>query len=135
MNEQSRLFDFLHLQLNEFPKPDLCAAKENGQWRTYSTAEFKQRVDQLSMALLNLGIGGQDMTVEKQDKIALISRNRPEWLMLDLACQQIGAVLCPIYPTTHINELQFIFNDAEVKLAFVSGHEILEKVNLIRSIY
>ena len=133
MNEQSRLFDFLHLQLNEFPKPDLCAAKENGQWRTYSTAEFKQRVDQLSMALLNLGIGGQDMTVEKQDKIALISRNRPEWLMLDLACQQIGAVLCPIYPTTHINELQFIFNDAEVKLAFVSGHEILEKVNLIRS--
>lgn len=132
MNAQSRLFDFLHLQLNEFPKPDLCAAKENGQWRTYSTADFKQRVDQLSMALLNLGIGGQDMTVEKQDKVALISKNRPEWLMLDLACQQIGAVLCPIYPTTHINELQFIFNDAEVKLAFVSGDEILDKVNLIR---
>jgi long-chain acyl-CoA synthetase len=133
MNEHSRLFDFLHLQLAEFPKPNICAAKENGQWRTYSTQEFKDRVDQLSMALLQLGIGGQDMTVEKQDKVALISRNRPEWLMLDLACQQIGAILCPIYPTTHINELQFIFNDAEVKLAFVSGEEILDKVNLIRS--
>lgn len=133
MNEQSRLFDFLQLQLDEFPKPDLCAAKEGGVWRTYSTADFKKQVDQLSMALLALGIGGNDLTVEGQDKIALISRNRPEWLMLDLACQQIGAVLCPIYPTTHINELQFIFNDAEVKLAFVSGEDILEKVTVIRS--
>jgi long-chain acyl-CoA synthetase len=82
--------------------------------------------------LLKLGVSGHDMTVEKQDKIALISRNRPEWLILDLACQQIGVTLCPIYPTTNINELEFIFNDSAVKYVFVSGQDILEKVNNIR---
>ena len=36
----------------------------------------------------------------------------------DMACQQIGAVLCPIYPTTNVNELEFIFNDAACKIGF-----------------
>lgn len=133
MNENSRIFDFLKNQLDNFPKADMLNGKENGQWRAYSTAEITAIVNELSAGLINLGIGGNDMTVENQDKIALISKNRPEWLILDLACQQIGALLCPIYPTTNINELEFIFNDARVKLAFISGEEIFNKVEGIRS--
>ncbi len=133
MNENSRIFDFLQYQLDKFAKDDMLAGKENGDWRRYGTAEVKQIVNNLSAGLLRLGIGGNDMTVEKQDKVALISKNRPEWLMLDMACQQIGAALCPIYPTTNVNELEFIFNDAAVKLAFISGEEILYKVASIRS--
>jgi long-chain acyl-CoA synthetase len=133
MNEQSRLFDLLQYQLDTFPKADMLSGKENGEWKSYSTAEVKVLVDQLSAGLLSLGISGHDMTVENQDKIALVSKNRPEWLILDLACQQIGAILCPVYPTTNVNELEFIFNDATVKLAFVSGEEILAKVNSIRN--
>ena len=132
MNEKSRLFDFLKNQLEHFPKPDMIAGKENGQWKLYSTAEVTSMVNNLSIALIQLGISGKDMTVENQDKIAIISKNRSEWLMLDMACQQIGAVLCPIYPTTSINELEFIFNDAGVKLAFVSGQEIMDKVTAVR---
>jgi len=133
MNENSRIFDFLHYQLEKFPKPDMFCGKENGNWRLYSTAEVMETVNKLSAGLINMGISGNDLTVEQQDKIALISKNRPEWLMLDMACQQIGATLCPIYPTTNINELEFIFNDAGVKLAFISGQEILDKVDSIRS--
>jgi long-chain acyl-CoA synthetase len=132
MNENSRIFDCIDFQLNKFPKADMLAGKENGQWITYSTAEVQAIVNKLSIGLLKLGVGGNNMTIEQQDKIALISKNRPEWLMLDLACQQIGAALCPIYPTTNINELEFIFNDATVKYAFVSGQDILDKVNNIR---
>lgn len=109
----------------------LCG-KENGAWKPYSTAEVQSVVNQLSAGLLRLGVSGNDMTVEHQDKIALVSKNRPEWLMLDMACQQIGAALCPIYPTTNINELEFIFNDASVKYVFISGQEILDKVIIIR---
>jgi len=108
------------------------AGKEDGTWKPYSTAEVKDLVDNLSAGLLNLGISGNDMTVGNQDKVALISKNRVEWLILDLACQQIGAILCPIYPTTNINELQFIFNDAAVKIAFITGKDILDKVASIR---
>ena len=72
------------------------------------------------------------MTPEGQDKIAIISRNRPEWLMLDMACQQIGVLLCPIYPTTNVNELEFIFNDASIKYIFICGQDILDRVGDIR---
>ena len=133
MNEQSRLFDFLYYQQENFPKADMFAAKISGIWQQMSTADVVLAVNKLSAGLLKLGISGNDMSVEKQDKIALVSRNRPEWLILDFACQQIGVLLCPIYPTTNINELEFIFNDAEVKLAFVSGDEILHKVNDVKS--
>ena len=133
MNEQSRIFDFLQYQLDTFPKSDMFAGKENGEWKLYSTANVKILVDQLSIGLLSLGIGGHDMTIENQDKIALVSKNRPEWLILDLACQQIGAILCPVYPTTNVNELEFIFNDATVKLAFISGEELLSKVSSIKN--
>lgn len=132
MNEQFRLFDLLYYQLEKYPKADMFTAKINGAWQPQSTAEIVSIVNRLSAGLLKLGISGNDLTVENQDKIALISRNRPEWLILDLACQQIGAILCPIYPTTNVNELDFIFNDSAVKYAFVSGEEILGKVNQIK---
>ena len=133
MNEQSRIFDSLEYQLKKFPKPDMFCGKENGTWVSYSTSQVQKTVNELSAGLLKLGVSGQDMTVENQDKIALISKNRPEWLMLDMACQQIGALLCPIYPTTNINELEFIFNDATVKYVFISGQEILDKLNALRN--
>jgi long-chain acyl-CoA synthetase len=132
MNENSRLFDYIDFQLNKFPKADMFCGKENGNWVKYSTAEVKDIVNNLSAGLLKLGVSGNDMSIENQDKIALISKNRPEWLMLDMACQQIGAALCPIYPTTNVSELEFIFNDAAVKHVFVSGKEILDKVNIIK---
>ena len=132
MNNNSRIFDCIEHQLQKFAKKDMFAGKENGNWKLYSTTDVQQMVNKLSAGLLQLGVSGNDMTIANQDKIALISKNRPEWLMLDLACQQIGAALCPIYPTTNINELEFIFNEATVKYVFVSGQDILDKVNNIR---
>ncbi|RZM08646.1 MAG: long-chain fatty acid--CoA ligase, partial [Pedobacter sp.] len=125
MNDKSRIFDFLYYQLEHFPKTDMLTAKENGQWNPLSTQYVVDAVNKLSAGLLKLGLSGNDMQVENQDKIALLSRNRPEWLILDLACQQIGVTLCPIYPTTNVNELEFIFNDAAVKAVFVSGDDML----------
>jgi long-chain acyl-CoA synthetase len=131
MSTPTRLFDFLYYQLEKFPKADLFTTKVNNTWVPLSTQETVHTINKLSAGLLKLGIGGNDMTVERQDKIALISKNRPEWLLLDMACQQIGAVLCPIYPTTNVSELEFIFNDAEIKYVFFGGEEILEKVKSI----
>ena len=133
MNNQSRIFDFLYYQQEKFPQPDMLAGKVNGSYEPISTDQVVQRVNKLSAALLKTGLSGNDMTVENQDKIAIISKNRPEWLILDLACQQAGIILCPIYPTTNINELEYIFNDAAIKYVFITGDDILEKVNHIRN--
>ena len=132
MNDQSRIFDFLYTQLEKFPKDDMLTGKVNGEWVPLSTAVVTSLVNKLSAGLLKLGLSGNEMTANTQDKIALISRNRPEWLILDMACQQIGVILCPIYPTTNVNELEFIFIDASIKYVFLSGQDILEKVKDVR---
>ena len=132
MTEPKRLFDCVQFHLEKSPLPDMLAAKENGNWKTYSTAEVSDTVNKLSAGLLRAGISGEDRTVEGMDKVGIISKNRPEWIMADLAVQQIGAILTPVYPTISVGELQFILNDAQVKLIFVNDEELFHKVLSIR---
>jgi len=128
MTEPKRLFDCLQLNLKTKPLANMLAAKENGTWKTYSTEEVKTTVDKLSAGLLNLGIQCGDMSAEKRDKIAILSKNRPEWVMLDLAVQQTGAILTPIYPTINVQDLEFVLQDAQVKMVFVNDEELFHKV-------
>jgi long-chain acyl-CoA synthetase len=130
--EPKRLFDCIQYHLQKAPLPDMLAAKENGKWRLYSTQEVKDIVDKLSGGLLNMGIDCGDMTAEGRDKVAILCRNRPEWIMLDLALQQIGVILTPIYPTINVNELEFILNDARVKMVFVNDEDTFLKVASIK---
>ena len=132
MIEPKRLFDCIEYQLSSKPLPDMLAAKESGQWKKYSTQQVRGLVDQLSAGLLSQGIGPNDMTVEARDKVAILSKNRPEWLILDLAVQQIGVILTPIYPTINVNELEFVLNDAQVKMVFVNDEDLFLKVLSIR---
>lgn len=132
-NKPTRIFDFVSLQLAKFPKHDMLATKENGNWKKYSTQSIIDTVNQLSVGLMNVGLGSKDLQVDTQDKVAVIAHNCPEWIILDLACQQIGVILCPIYPTTNAKEISFILNDATIKYVFVSGIEIFEKVSKIRN--
>jgi long-chain acyl-CoA synthetase len=132
MHTPRRLFDCLEWQLTQTPLEDMLAAKEGGQWKKYSTAQVKEIVDTLSSGLIAMGIGPGDGTPEGRDKIAVIAKNRPEWVMLDLAVQQVGAVLTPIYPTISINELEFVLTDAAVKMVFVNDEELFLKVGSLK---
>ena len=132
MQKPTRLFDCLEYQLKVAPLPDMFAAKEGGQWKQYSTKEVNDTINQLASGLLHLGVSTNDMSAEKRDKISIISKNRPEWLMVDLAVQKIGAVLAPIYPTINVNELQFILNDSQAKVIFVNDEELYLKVKSIK---
>jgi long-chain acyl-CoA synthetase len=110
-----------------------AAKEEGGIWKKYSSREIADLVDRFASGLAHLGIGPNDMSIEGRDKIAVLSNNRPEWMILDLAVQKTGAVLTPIYPTINVNELEFILNDASVKLVFVSDRALYEKVQSIRA--
>lgn len=111
----------------------MLAGKEDGAWKEYSTKEVADTVNKLSAGLLQMSFGSGDGTAEGRDKIAVIAKNRPEWIMLDLAVQQIGAVLTPVYPTIGEPELEFILKDARVKLIFVNDELLFEKINNIKS--
>ena len=134
MQNSKRLFDCIEVAIQDFPRDDMFAAKEeNGVWKKYSTNEVKEIVDKLAAGLIHLGMSAHDMTIESRDKIAVMSNNRPEWLFLDLAVQKTGAILVPLYPTLSLHELEFVLNDAAVKLVFVSDKDLFEKVQSIRS--
>ncbi len=135
-----RLFDAVEHQLKNFPKSDMLNAKENGQWRAYATPDVAAIANQLSAGLLAKGVSGNHFTPESSDKIAIISNNRPEWIFTDLAVQQIGAILIPMYPTTSAQELEYILNESEAKYVFVSSEELLHKIqslssNFLKGIY
>jgi long-chain acyl-CoA synthetase len=132
MNKPHRLFDFFDHRLQEDPQGVMLAGKQGAEYREYSCIEVKRIVDQLSAGLLALGYSANNMTLEGRDKIAILAKNRPEWMFLDLAVQQIGVVLVPLYPTIHINDLEFVLNDAEVKAVFVNDEELYHKVQNVR---
>jgi len=133
MKDLKRLFDCIEYHLEKNPALDLLAGKTGGAWKKYNVREVSKIINEVSAGLLALGISGNDRTAEGRDKISIISRNRPEWLMIDMAIQQIGAVPTPIYPTINIHELEFILSDAEVKIVFVSDTPLFQKVNSIKA--
>jgi long-chain acyl-CoA synthetase len=116
-----RLFDLLPTYVAWYNKSDVFASKVDGVWKTYSAGEVIQLINQVSFGLMKLGIG-------KDDKVAIISPNRPEWNFVELGIQQLGAVSVPMYPTITDDDYRYIFNDAEVKLVFVGSAEIYAKV-------
>ncbi len=120
----TRLFDILERNLKEFPKDDALCCKENGIWVKYSTAQYVSIVNDLSYGLMQLGI-------KKGDSVATITPNRPEWNFLDMAIMQIGALHVAIYPTISESDYRYIFNDANVKLVFVAGWDLLKKITSI----
>lgn len=132
MDQPQRLFDVISYQLANYPKEDMLAGKENGQWKKYSTKEVADLTLRFSSGLLKLGIRPGIKKNEEKDKIAIISPNRPEWIITDLACQQLGAVLTPIYPTISETELAYVLNDAEARILFVSDKDLLAKVTAMR---
>lgn len=132
MKEPRRLFDCLALHMEKNPERVMLAGKEAGSWKEYSVREVNDLVNKLSGGLLALGIGPNDGTVEGRDKVAILAKNRPEWLMVDLAVQQAGGILTPVYPTIAVHELEFILRDAQVKMVFVNDEDLFLKVKSLQ---
>lgn len=126
--EVTRVFDILPHYAIHFQRDDALNGKENGAWRHYSINQYIATVNNISYGLLQLGI-------KRGDKIASISSGRPEWNFLDMAIIQIGAIHVPIYPTISENDYKYILHHADVKMVFVSGWDILRKIeNIIAEI-
>ena len=126
MNQVKRLFDIPAYQLSNFPNDAMFVTKRNGKWEPMSTAAFMYQAQELSKGLLRLG-------VERGERVALVSPNRVEWNLMDIAIQQIGAIVVPVYPNISENDYRYIFNDAAVRFAFVGTEDLYNKISGIRN--
>ena len=124
--EEKRLFDILKMYIRKYPEQEVALArKENGSWKKYSVQEYIEITNYLSYAFIELGI-------KKDDKVAIISGNRPEWNMLDMAIMQLGAITVPVYPTISKEDYKYIINDCGVKLAVVENTGIMNKIEDVK---
>ncbi len=122
-----RLFDIVQQRSLQSPGEIMLAAKENSQWRTYSCSEVWETAQKLAGGILSLGIANKTLVPDLQEKIAIISPNRPEWMITDIGVQLTGAVLTPIYPTISPSEIAYILNESEVQILFVANADIYSR--------
>lgn len=119
--EVKRVFDILDLYRTTFVKKDVLSSKVNKSWKNYSNEDFINYSNWVSYALIKIGIS-------QNDKVSIISNNRPEWNFCDYGSQQVNVVTVPIFPTASKHDLQFILNHSEAKLIFISDKSIYEKL-------
>jgi long-chain acyl-CoA synthetase len=125
--EPSRIFDFLSIQVEKHPLENCLNDKLGGIWKSLSTKKYFESVNQVSAALVAMG-------VKSQDKIALIStNNRSEWSILDMAILQTGAITVPLYPNISPKDYKYILNHSESQFCFVSDQQIYDKVSSVKS--
>lgn len=121
-----RLFDLPYRQLELFPGLNMLNTKINGTWKKITSQQFIDYVNEVSRGLVAYGI-------KPGEKIGLISENRLEWNVIDMAIQQVGGVVVAIYPNISDADYQYIFSDAEIKLCFVSNESLYQRVNALKS--
>ncbi|MFY9621660.1 MAG: long-chain fatty acid--CoA ligase [Pyrinomonadaceae bacterium] len=100
-------------------KPNTVSEKRGGDWVRVSSDEFVRRVRHIALGLADLGI-------QPGDRVGLISENRPEWSIADLAVLSAGAVVVPIYTTQAPDQIRFILEDSGARALLISGGRILK---------
>jgi long-chain acyl-CoA synthetase len=116
--EVKRTFDLLNRYEAMYADKINALGGNNGSgWYTYSTKEYIENTNWVSLGLLSLGI-------KRGDKVATVTVNRPEWNFFDLGLAQIGAVHVPIYPTISIEDYRYILEHCEAKLVIIGDKKL-----------
>ena len=106
-------------------KSDLLIRKTDGTWRPVSAEEFGSTTKGLALGLALLG-------VDRHDRVAILSENRPEWAATDFAALALGALTVPIYTTYLAPQVEYILRDSMAKVVVVSNAVELQKVLDVR---
>ncbi len=128
-----RLFDCIQCQKELGEIPNALNAKRNKKWEAFSTKEIALYSLEIAAGLLScVDIKFVEGNEEETTKIAIISSSCPEWMIIDMAVQQTGAILVPLYPTTNPLEIVHILNEAEVKAIFVGSEELYKTIEALK---
>src|SRR5204862_2336412 len=94
-------------------------------WRTSTYRETWDWIREVSLGLQVLG-------VTSGDTVCIVCRTRPEWLVVDLASMALGAVTCPIYPSSEAGQASFIINNVRARLVVVENAQQATKIESVR---
>ena len=100
-------------------KQDALNHKIGSEWTNISAETFVERVRNVALGLAELGI-------KPGDRIALLSENRPEWSIADLAILSLGAINVPIYTTQAVDQIRYILTDSGTRAIFISNQKLFK---------
>ncbi|HKO96099.1 MAG TPA: long-chain fatty acid--CoA ligase [Pyrinomonadaceae bacterium] len=100
-------------------KSDALNHKSGDDWVNISAERFVDRVRHVALGLAELGI-------KPGDRVALLSENRPEWSIADLAILSLGAINVPIYTTQAVDQIRYILSDSGSRVIFVSNKKLFK---------
>jgi long-chain acyl-CoA synthetase len=100
--------------------------REEGKWRAISSSQFGHNIAATVHAL-------QEWGIQKGDRVAILSENRPEWSTADFAILLLGAVTVPVYATLTPEQTAYTLQDSGASLIFVSTEQQLRKVQGVLS--
>jgi len=102
-------------------KEDAFNYREDGKWLNIPAASFVERVKSVALGVASLGI-------RPGDRIALLSENRPEWSIADLAILSLGAINVPIYTTQALEQVDYILSDSGARAIFISNRRLYKHI-------
>src|SRR5438874_4757694 len=100
--------------------------RADGDWQTITWTQYAEQVRETAMGLAAIG-------VEPGDAVCILSANRPEWHVADMAGMAAGARTVPVYHTNSPSQVAYVVGHSEAKAIFVQNEEQLRKVEKERS--
>ncbi|HWC14753.1 MAG TPA: long-chain fatty acid--CoA ligase [Actinomycetota bacterium] len=120
------IIERFHERVRNHPDKVAFRYKDSGDWKDITWREYGDTVKKVSKSLLALGF-------KHSDKISLLSANRPEWHITDVAAMSLGGATAAIYTTNSPEQVAYIVDHSDSKVAFVDSTEQLEKILKVRS--
>ncbi|MDP8955944.1 MAG: long-chain fatty acid--CoA ligase [Actinomycetota bacterium] len=100
--------------------------QEGGEWKTLTWREYRERVADVTLGLKSLGVG-------RGDFVAIMTRNRPEHVIADMGAVHAGATPVSFYNTLAPEQISYIANHCEAKVAIVEGREFMERWEKVKA--
>jgi len=128
MQNNSHLAVLIHEQAKKYGNREVLIYKDFGgtEWKSCSWNQFSAIVRQVSNALLNLG-------VKKQENVGVFSQNSAQYLFCDFGAWGVRAVTIPFYATSSEQQIQFILNDAKIRILFVGEQDQYDKAHRVQA--
>ncbi len=110
----------------EYPDVEVLRWKDSsGEWQTWTMSRLADETARLTTALRDLGVGAGD-------RVVIMLTNRPEFHALDLAVMFLGATPISIYNSSAPEQIEYLVNHCEGKVAIVDNISFLERFNKVR---
>jgi len=119
----NRLF---HQAAREYGTSPALSRKVGGRYEPITYADLARQVSAFGRGLVALGI-------EKGDRVAIISENRPEWAVADLGMLSIGVVNVPLFVSLSAEQIAYIVSDSGARALIVSDEKLLARCQLAAS--